>query len=117
MFTYNLAIDPADELFRISRVRQEIGDTVMDAGVKPDGSNFSDDEIAVWLDEEGDDVMKATARACETLSRLYTLSSKRIEVGPRKEEYENRAAEWSQRSAELRGQFDRRAVAVRIIRD
>lgn len=70
-FSYNLKHeDPAIVL--ISKVRLEIGDTVeatdTEGGVTPDGANFSDDELQVWLGEEENNTLKAAARACEALA-------------------------------------------------
>lgn len=53
------------------QVRLLIGDTVENVGVKPDGSNFTDVEIAYFLEREGGSVIRAAALACETLAALW----------------------------------------------
>lgn len=71
----------------ISKVRLELGDTDDSGGlgVKPDGSNLEDEEILVWLSNEGNHVYRATAAACEALARMWTRVAN-IAVGPRRED-------------------------------
>ena len=86
-------------LLNISRVRLELGDTIEDAGVRPDGSNLSDEEILLWLDEESNDIMTVVGRACAALSKMWTNIAN-ITVGPRREELGKVAKEWSDRATE-----------------
>lgn len=79
-FTYDLGSANAD-LLNISKVRLEIGDTVSGVGVRPDGSNLSNEEIQHWLTEESGDVMLAAARACDALSRMWSTVGNE-KVGP-----------------------------------
>lgn len=79
-FTYDLGSANADILL-ISKVRLEIGDTVSDAGVRPDGTNLSNEEIQHWLTEESSDVMLAAARACDALARMWSTVGNE-KVGP-----------------------------------
>lgn len=102
-FTYNLSSEDEDVL-AISKVRMELGDTTENVGVKPDSSNLSDEEIAVWLEAEEDNVMRAVARACEALARLWTNVSN-ITVGPRKEELGKVSSDWSKRAEVLRDEY------------
>jgi hypothetical protein len=99
-FTYDLSSSDTDKL-NISKVRLEIGDTVLGSGVKPDGSNLLDDEIAIWLDREDDDVMRAVAAACEALAR-YWAGAADIAVGPRRESLSQIAKGYAERAKELR---------------
>ena len=102
-FTYDLAsVDPAIAL--ISKVRIEIGDVNSGAGVRPNGSNFSDAEITHWLDEEGDDVMLATVRACEALSRAWSVVANNT-IGPRREDLGKVSSDWAKRAETLRAQY------------
>ena len=80
-FSYDLASADTDTL-NVSKVRLEIDDTVYTAGVKPDGTNFTDEEIMIWLSRESDDVMRAVASACEVLARAWARVAD-IAVGPR----------------------------------
>lgn len=69
-FTYDL--DNSDTTKAdISRIRLEIGDTVEDAGVRPDGRNFTDEEITVLYEDEGSSVGKGAAKVCEVLAREW----------------------------------------------
>lgn len=52
-------------------VRLNIGDTVQDAGVRPDKRNFSDAEISYFL-VEGGSIYAATARAFRVLVAEWT---------------------------------------------
>lgn len=95
-FTY----DPTTD---IGKVRFELGDDTLNQGVKPDGTNLSNEEIQVLLDREGS-VMRAVAGACEMLSRRWVTVSN-ITVGPRQETYAQVAQGFSSRAAELRRQY------------
>jgi hypothetical protein len=96
-FTYNLASANEDTL-NISRVRLELGDTVQNAGVRPDGSNLQDDEILLWLSEEENDISRTVARACSALANMWTNVAN-ITVGPRREELGKIAEGWEKRAA------------------
>jgi hypothetical protein len=101
-FTYDLAnADP--DIALISRVRLEIGDTVEDDGVTPSGSNLSDEEIAILLAREGGE-MRATAAACELLSRQWSRVAN-IAVGPRREDLGKVAEDWRKSAAEIRERY------------
>ena len=77
-FTYDLTTN-------VGRVRFEVGDRTQDNGVRPDRSNFSDDEIeAVLTDAEGN-INSATAHLLDVLSREWALVAD-ITLGPRKEQ-------------------------------
>src|SRR5262245_37899834 len=95
-FTYDLAaVD--ENLLNISKVRLELGDTIENAGVRPDGSNLQDEEILLWLDEEDNDITKTVARACSALSKIWTTVAS-ITVGPRREELGQIAQGWADRA-------------------
>lgn len=68
-FTYDIAA--SGEYLTISQIRLEIGDTVEDSGVRPDGRNFSDAELLSIYGDEGDHVGRAAARCCELLAREW----------------------------------------------
>ena len=95
-FSYDLTTD-------IGVVRLELGDTTPDAGVKPDGTNLSNEELQVWLTREGG-VMLAVAAACEALARQWSGVAN-LTVGPRSEQADTVAAKWSTRASELRGLY------------
>ncbi len=92
-FTYNLSNDTG-------KVRLEIGDVTSGAGVRPDGSNLSDEEIAVWLTREGT-AMRAAAAACEAMSRQWAIVANTAS-GPLREDADSVAGKWAQRAKELR---------------
>lgn len=77
-FSYN-----ADLSLDRDRMRFYIGDTVSDAGVRPDGSNFSDEELDGLISAEGS-WQAAIAAAAEILAMLYAPEVD-IAIGPRKE--------------------------------
>lgn len=72
-FTYDLSTTGTPLL--ISQVRFELGDTTSGAGIKPDGSNLTDEEITMLLTQEGNNVMRAVTRACFSLSRAWSVIS------------------------------------------
>ena len=92
-FTYSLSTDTG-------KVRLEIGDVTNGAGVRPDGSNLQDEEIAVWLARE-DTVMQAVAAACEALSRQWAVVANTAS-GPLREDAGEVAGKWSARAKEMR---------------
>jgi len=102
-FSYDLASADTDTL-NVSKVRLEIDDTVYAAGVKPDGTNFTDEEIMIWLDREGDDVMRAVASACEVLARGWARVAD-IAVGPRRESLGQVAQRYAEQAKSLRTQY------------
>lgn len=95
-FTYSLTTDTG-------KVRLEIGDVTSGAGVRPDGSNLQDEEIAVWLARE-DTVMQAVAAACEALSRQWAAVANTAS-GPLREDAGEVAGKWAQRAKELRSAY------------
>lgn len=110
-FTYDLASVNAT-LLLISKVRLEIGDNVSGAGVRPDGSNLTDEEITLWLTAESDDVLLASARACSALSRMWAIVAVSETVGPRKTEMGNVSARFLQLSDSLSSQNSRPVVYI-----
>lgn len=88
----------------IGKTRLEIGDNDSTAGqgVKPDGSNFSDEEIQYFLTLEGS-VRLAAAKACEVLGRHWSKVAD-IQIGSRREAFAQIAKNWVERGAELRSQ-------------
>lgn len=109
-FTYDLANAIASKVL-ISKVRLEIGDTVSGAGIRPDATNLSDEEITVWLDLEDDDVMLAAARACDAMSRAWSVVANET-VGPRKTEFSKVSGEYEKRAESLRGTYGRPTAYV-----
>jgi len=99
-FHYDLASTDAN-IALISKVRLEIGDITADAGVRPDGSNLSDEELLHWLGEEANDVMLAAARACDALSRAWSIVGDET-IGPRKYALGAVAGKWEKLATSLR---------------
>jgi len=112
-FTYDLATD-------IGEIRLDLGDTVSGTGVKPDGTNLSDEEIQLLLTREDDIVGRAVAAACEVLARMYARFSD-YSFGPKRESMAQ-SEQYAKRAAELRVQYgggggaNRKAVAGGIIK-
>lgn len=99
-FSYDLA-SADDDTQAIAKVRLELGDANFGYGVKPDNSNFTDEEIAVWLDEESDHVMHTVIRACDVLARLWSNLAN-ITEGPRREEFGKVTDNWSKQAQAMR---------------
>ena len=88
----------------IGLVKLEIGDVSESAGVKPDGSAFSDEELTAILSGEGDVVGRAAARCCEILARTYARFVD-VTAGPRKESLSQAATAYRQQAEALREQY------------
>jgi hypothetical protein len=92
-FTYSLTTD-------LGKVRFELDDTVLNKGVRPDGSNLSDEEITMLLTREGS-VMGAVAAACDMLSRSWSKVAS-TSLGPASEQLGKVAQEWADRATGIR---------------
>ena len=103
-FTYNPLLTSGNAFYLVSRVRVELGDTVKDAGVRPDGANLTDEELTAWLTEENDHVMHTVIRACNALARMWS-NQVNITVGPLKEEFSKVAGNWSAMAKSLTEQY------------
>jgi hypothetical protein len=95
-FTYDLTTDTG-------KVRLELGDTTADTGIRPDGSNLQDEEIAVWLSREGG-VMRTVAAACEALARQWSIIAD-TSSGPLSESAGAVAGKWAERGKGLRNAY------------
>lgn len=101
-FTYNLSSDDIDEQ-RIAQIRLEVGDTDPERGIKPNGDNFTDEELLHIYSIEGEIIGRAAARICEQMANAWT-SVPRTMFGalfdPR-----HVARNFMRRSKELRSQY------------
>lgn len=101
-FIYDIGAINAEDV-AISAVRLEIGDETENAGVKPDGTNFSDEEILYFYGLEGTH-NRTVARCLETLARQYARLP-RTRVGPHDEDPQTVAARLRQQAADLRARY------------
>jgi hypothetical protein len=102
--TFSYDLTATGDTLNIAKVRLELGDTTSGVGVRPDGTNFTNEELQIFLDREGDDVMRATAAACEALARAWSVVAN-ITVGPRREDLAAVAEAWAKRAAQMRAQY------------
>lgn len=93
-FTYDLTT-------ALGQVRLALGDTTSGTGVRPDGTNFSDAEIQVFIDLENS-VDLAVARACDVLATQWATVAD-LQVGPRREALGAIAERYGERAKSLRG--------------
>lgn len=98
--TYDLSSTNTTTRIR-SRLRLTIGDTVTDAGPRPGGRNFSDDELDALLRDEGHHPGRAAALAWETLAAEWSTYAGSYRLGPESEEY-RQAQMYAQLAAEKR---------------
>lgn len=98
-FSYQLASSDSAVVLR-SKVRFELGDTEFQAGVLPDGDNFSDAEIDLYLAQNGNDVEEATTALMLVLSRRWSNLAD-VQVGPRRESLSQIAKAWQARATEM----------------
>jgi len=109
-FTYDLSAT-GDSLI-VSRIRLEIGDTDSgtDAGVKPDGNNFTDDELLYFYGEELG-VGAASARACEVLARMWAGAGGVARVREYQIDTRQKSADYAKMAADLRSRSGGRFVS------
>jgi hypothetical protein len=103
-FTYNLTSSD-DDILVISKIRLELGDTVEGSGIKPNGENFTDDELSFLYDQEDDSVGRAVAHACEILAKSWATHVTTERVGAITENYGEVSERWANRAKELREQY------------
>jgi len=70
-FTYRLDSADLNEA-NIAKIRLEIGDNDEERGIKPDASNFTDEEILYIFGEEDENVGRAAARICEQMATSWS---------------------------------------------
>lgn len=87
----------------IGQVRLELGDDNAAAGVLPDGSNLSDEQVTLYLAREGS-VMRAVAGICEMLATRWAAVAD-LHVGPRRESYSQISKQYAARAATLRERY------------
>jgi hypothetical protein len=90
-FTY----DPADLSTGLAKLRLAIGDTTEGAGVRPDGSNFSDEELQVFLDSLAatETWRNAAPAVMRVLANQYAAAAKRTSDAEISEDLTRTAAE------------------------
>lgn len=86
----------------VARVRLEIGDTVEDAGILPDGTNFSDEEITVYLTDYSNSVAQTVNALAGVLSRRWATVAD-VSVGPRSESLSQVSKSWADIASRLGG--------------
>ena len=69
--TYKINSSDNTEL-NISAIRLEVGDTETTRGIKPNGKNYTDDEIIYLYDLEGQSIGRAAARICEQMANAWS---------------------------------------------
>lgn len=104
-FTYNLSSSDA-AVARIAQVRMRIRDTVESTGVLPTAANLQDAEITQLLTDNDNDILAASAAACELVAAAWANAAD-ITVGPRRESLSQVADRWQKLAAQLRGQASR----------
>jgi len=91
-------------------IRFKIGDTVSSSGPKPNGGNFTDEEIAGLLAIEGTKE-RTVAAIFETLSGIWAhyVDTK---IGPRDEKLSQVSARYAAWAKELRDEFGTAAATL-----
>ncbi len=111
-FTYDLSAD--GDVLVISKIRLQIGDTKEGSGPRPDGSNFSDEELLELHSDEGAHVKRAAAAALEVLANEWSAHAGNHKLGPESETF-LQAAEYRLQAQRLRDRYghgDGQATAV-----
>jgi hypothetical protein len=96
-FTYDPTTQPG-------LTRLKIGDTIDGEGPRPhpDNSNFSDEEIGIFLEEAGSPTL-AAALACDTLANEWSAVP-RTKLGPHEEDPRWMVQNYQRQALALRGQ-------------
>lgn len=100
-FSY-LLNSPDTTMAAIARVRLEIGDTIEDAGILPDGANLADEEIAAYLGDYDSSVPQAVNAIAGMLSRRWATVAD-VSVGPRSESLSQVSKAWATIADKLGG--------------
>ncbi len=85
----------------LMKLRFLIGDTVSGRGPRPNGRNFDDAELQVFLDDSQNDVYLAAAMAAELLSTEWA-SAADISFGPRRERLSQVSRNWERKAKRFR---------------
>lgn len=100
-FTYNLS-STGDDLI-VSKIRLEIGDTVEDSGVKPDGTNYQDNEILYFYSEADSSINEATALIFDNLAGLWAGAGESVRIRDYTIDTKGKAESYRAMAAEIRG--------------
>lgn len=104
-FSTDLATD-------IGVLRALLGDDTDGAGVKPDGTNISDEFLQVLLNREGS-VDNAQAAGCEALSRWWAAYAGSLTTGPISESFQQSKA-YADLAKSMRAQYGGGAISFAI---
>lgn len=80
-------------------MRLELGDSVLNNGILPEGDNFSDEELSHFYTEESQDFWEAIARAFDSAASRWGAYPTSIRLGPESQQisaaqfYKSRAEE------------------------
>jgi hypothetical protein len=85
------------------KIRFHIQDTVEDSGPKPDGANFTDNELAGLLTIEG--TWQKTVAACYEVLEAAWADYADISVGSRRESFSQIADRYARKAAKWRSDF------------
>ena len=102
-FDYNLASADSSILL-VSRIRFGVGDSVEGAGPRPDGRNFSNEELLLLYAAEDNHQRRAEAAAFEVLAAEWSAYNGRHKLGPEDEQFDQAGA-FVERAEKLRKLF------------
>lgn len=94
-FTYDIT----DSTDTSSKMRLELGDTIEDSGILPNGANFQDAELDYFYDQENDQFWPAVARAFESAAASWGAYPTYIKFGPESQSIS--AADFYAKKAEI----------------
>lgn len=109
-FTYSLSTNTG-------KIRLAIGDTSSStgAGVKPDGSNFSDEELAVFIDAAiaaGQTWRSAVAPVLHVLANQFAANARSLQFADYREDFTQTAAALRAQAAAWEQGIDTSGAAV-----
>jgi hypothetical protein len=84
----------------VGQMRLELGDNSLEAGILPDGANFTDAELAYFYEAEGE-FWPAVARAFDAAAARWGMYPTQISMGPESQSLPA-AAFYSQKAQDIR---------------
>lgn len=110
-FTYDGTVLTTD----LAKVRMALGDTssATGEGIRPDGSNFTDEELAVFIDAT-DTWRSAVVQALRVLANQYAAAARSIQFADFKEDFTRAAAEYRKQAQEWESILDNEGAVAAL---
>ncbi len=110
-FTYDGTVLTTD----LAKVRMALGDTssATGEGIKPSGENFTDEELAVFIDAT-ETWRSAVVQALRVLANLYAAAARSIQFADFKEDFTAAASEYRQQAKAWEATLDNEGAVAAL---